>query len=117
MTASAGHGTRAPLRAHLSTASSYRHPTRHCPIRHHLLRPVTDSAPEPSDTPGPPGNIPASTPFPSSAYATGSTSRLVCDGCHRISFGMLGAYTSPTTGQFNMCNCTTRRGPRRPAHR
>ncbi|MFJ8943751.1 DUF6274 family protein [Streptomyces sp. NPDC102395] len=38
MAASAGHETRALLRAHLSAASSYRHLTRHCPICHRLLR-------------------------------------------------------------------------------
>ncbi|MER6803005.1 MULTISPECIES: DUF6274 family protein [Streptomyces] len=39
------HETRALLRAHLAAASSYRHLTRHCPICHHLLRLVLDSAP------------------------------------------------------------------------
>ncbi|MFE5094524.1 DUF6274 family protein [Streptomyces sp. NPDC056638] len=47
MTASAGHETRALLRAHLAAASGYRHLTRHCPICHRLLRlamePVTAS--------------------------------------------------------------------------
>ncbi|MFE7403729.1 DUF6274 family protein [Streptomyces sp. NPDC057557] len=55
MTASAGHETRALLRAHLAAASGYRHLTRHCPICHRLLRlamePVaasrTASPPEP----------------------------------------------------------------------
>ncbi|MFE3901306.1 DUF6274 family protein [Streptomyces sp. NPDC059153] len=55
MTASAGHETRALLRAHLAAASGYRHLTRHCPICHRLLRlamePVaasrTTSPPEP----------------------------------------------------------------------
>ncbi|MEU7471169.1 DUF6274 family protein [Streptomyces sp. NPDC044984] len=50
MAASAGHETRALLRAHLSAASSYRHLTRHCPICHRLLRLAMDSAPRPSDT-------------------------------------------------------------------
>ncbi|MFJ1547429.1 DUF6274 family protein [Streptomyces sp. NPDC088246] len=47
MAASAGHETRALLRAHLAAASGYRHLTRHCPICHRLLRlamePVTAS--------------------------------------------------------------------------
>ncbi|SCF61101.1 DUF6274 family protein [Streptomyces sp. Ncost-T10-10d] len=47
MTASAGHETRALLRAHLAAASGYRHLTRRCPICHRLLRlamePVTAS--------------------------------------------------------------------------
>ncbi|MGX1270952.1 DUF6274 family protein [Streptomyces phaeoluteigriseus] len=46
MTASAGHETRALLRAHLSAASSYRHLTRHCPVCRRLQRLVTDGAPQ-----------------------------------------------------------------------
>ncbi|MEV6961937.1 DUF6274 family protein [Streptomyces sp. NPDC051207] len=38
MAASARHETRAPLRAHVSAASSCRHSTRHCPVCHRLLR-------------------------------------------------------------------------------
>ncbi|MFD4949767.1 DUF6274 family protein [Streptomyces sp. NPDC058239] len=38
MTVSAGHETRALLRAHLAAASGYRHLTHHCPICHRLLR-------------------------------------------------------------------------------
>lgn len=40
-----------------------------------------------------------------------------CDGSHRTSFQTGGFYTSPTTGEFNMCNCTRvtgSRGPFRP---
>lgn len=33
-----------------------------------------------------------------------------CDGCHRISFEKGWPYTLPTTGEFNMCNCTTPTG-------
>ncbi len=73
--------------------------------------------PAPRTPPGRPGNTSVPTPVPSSAYAAGSTSQPVCDGCHPMSFRKCGTYTSPTTSQFNMCNCTTRRGPRRPAHR
>ncbi|WP_371242551.1 DUF6274 family protein [Streptomyces pimonensis] len=109
--------TGAALYAHLSAASSYRHLTRHRPARHRLLRPGTGSVPRPSDTSRPAGNNPAPTPVSSSACAACSTSRLVCDGCHRMSSGKCGTYTSPTTGQFNMCNCTTRRGTPRSAHR
>lgn len=29
-----------------------------------------------------------------------------CDGCHRMSFQTGGVYASPTSGEFNMCNCT-----------
>ena len=42
----------------------------------------------------------------STAPRAGLTSRLVCDGCHRMSFGKCGTYAPPTKGQFNMCNCT-----------
>jgi hypothetical protein len=42
----------------------------------------------------------------STAPAAGLTSRLVCDGCHCMSFGKYGTYAPPTKGQFNMCNCT-----------
>ncbi|MEU6481759.1 DUF6274 family protein [Streptomyces sp. NPDC047017] len=51
--ASAGHRTRALLRAHLAAASSYRHLTRHCPVCHRLLRLTMDSAPleAPGDVP------------------------------------------------------------------
>lgn len=42
----------------------------------------------------------------STAPAAELTSRLVCDGCHCMSFGKCGTYTPPTKGQFNMCNCT-----------
>lgn len=42
----------------------------------------------------------------STARVAELTSRLVCDGCHRMSFGKCGTYASPTKGQFNMCNCT-----------
>ncbi|MGV9558956.1 DUF6274 family protein [Streptomyces sp. NPDC003401] len=45
MAASAGHETRALLRAHLSAASSYRHLTRHCPVCRRLQRLATDGAP------------------------------------------------------------------------
>jgi hypothetical protein len=45
-----------------------------------------------------------------SADASQATRTLACDGCHRISFQKGGTYTPPTTGQFNMCNCTTLRG-------
>ncbi|MFF2411518.1 DUF6274 family protein [Streptomyces sp. NPDC058092] len=38
MTASAGHEIRALLRAHPAAASGFRHLTRHCPVRHRLLR-------------------------------------------------------------------------------
>ncbi|MFF2963597.1 DUF6274 family protein [Streptomyces sp. NPDC057963] len=61
MTASAGHETRALLRAHLAAASGFRHLTRHCAVCHRLLRlamePLTASrAPSPPDpSPGPPG--------------------------------------------------------------
>ncbi|MFJ1617710.1 DUF6274 family protein [Streptomyces sp. NPDC088251] len=61
MTASAGHETRALLRAHLAAASGFRHLTRHCAVCHRLLRlamePLTASrAPSPPDPPpGPPG--------------------------------------------------------------
>ncbi|MFE2278889.1 DUF6274 family protein [Streptomyces sp. NPDC059454] len=55
MAASAEHETRAPLRAHPSAASSYRHFTRNCPIRHRLLRPAPDSAPRPSNASPPAG--------------------------------------------------------------
>ncbi|MFD7702220.1 DUF6274 family protein [Streptomyces caelestis] len=58
MATSAGHETRALLRAHLSAASSYRHLTRHCPICHRLLRLEMDSAPRPSDTSRPTGEQP-----------------------------------------------------------
>ena len=58
MAASAGHETRALLRAHLSAASSYRHLTRHCPICHRLLRLEMDSAPRPSDASRPAGEQP-----------------------------------------------------------
>ncbi|CAD5968080.1 protein of unknown function [Streptomyces sp. KY75] len=30
-----------------------------------------------------------------------------CDGCHRKSFQTGVLYACPTTGEFNMCNCTT----------
>lgn len=42
----------------------------------------------------------------STALAAGLTSRLVCDGCHRMSFGKCGIYLPPTKSQFYMCNCT-----------
>ena len=53
MAASVRHETRALLRAHLSSASSYRHVTRHCPICHRLLRLALDAPPplEPEDDP------------------------------------------------------------------
>jgi hypothetical protein len=38
------------------------------------------------------------------------TSPLACDGCHGMSFDECGTYPLLTTGQFNMCNCTGRRG-------
>ncbi len=49
MAATARHETRALLRAHLSAASSYRHLTRHCPIRHRLLRLALDTPPDPPE--------------------------------------------------------------------
>ncbi|MGW0574493.1 DUF6274 family protein [Streptomyces sp. NPDC002920] len=64
MAASARHETRALLRAHLSAASSYRHLTRHCPIRHRLLRLATDGAP-----------LPSQAPVEGSAQVSGSESR------------------------------------------
>lgn len=57
----------------------------------------------------------ASTPLRAGAAGAGGfstapvaelTSRSVCDGCHRMSFGKCGTYAPPTKGQFNMCNCT-----------
>lgn len=49
--------------------------------------------------------------FPSLTVAGSYLARLMrCDGCHRISFQKGWLYTLPTTGEFNMCNCTTRRG-------
>ncbi|SMF85687.1 DUF6274 family protein [Streptomyces sp. Amel2xC10] len=51
MAASAGHETRALLRAHLSAASSYRHLTRHCPICHRLQRLAMDGAPQGAQAP------------------------------------------------------------------
>ncbi|MFC7510521.1 DUF6274 family protein [Streptomyces thermocarboxydus] len=119
MTASARHETRALLRAHLAAASSYRHLTRQCPVCHRLQRLAMDSAgtPRPSTAPSPSSrqnpsralrNKPPPRRVPSSAYAVGSTTQLVCDGCHRMSFHKGGTYASPTTGQFNMCNCTPR---------
>lgn len=47
-----------------------------------------------------------------SARAGRPTTTVACDGCHRMSFPHGGTYGSPTTGQFNMCNCTTSRGVR-----
>ncbi|MFF8031241.1 DUF6274 family protein [Streptomyces sp. NPDC016626] len=52
MAASAGHETRALLRARLSAASSYRHLTRRCPIRHRLPRPAMDSPPRGTEPAG-----------------------------------------------------------------
>ncbi|MFJ9657800.1 DUF6274 family protein [Streptomyces griseoflavus] len=46
--ASAGHETRALLRAHLSAASSYGHLMRHRPVCHRLLRPAPAAPPHPS---------------------------------------------------------------------
>ncbi|MEU3280859.1 DUF6274 family protein [Streptomyces antibioticus] len=51
MAASAGHETRALLRAHLSAASSYRHLTRHCAICHRLQRLAMDGAPRGAQAP------------------------------------------------------------------
>lgn len=39
----ARHETRALLRAHLAAASGYRHLTRHCLVRHRLLRLAMES--------------------------------------------------------------------------
>nr|WP_251693200.1 DUF6274 family protein [Streptomyces sp. CHD11] len=52
MPASAGHRTRALLRAHLSAASSYGHLTRHCPVCHRLLRLALDRPPRPPEPAG-----------------------------------------------------------------
>ncbi|WAX79238.1 DUF6274 family protein [Streptomyces sp. KMM 9044] len=49
MPASAGHETRALLRAHLSAASAFGHHTRRRPACHRLLRLAEDSAPRPSE--------------------------------------------------------------------
>lgn len=49
--------------------------------------------------------------FRSTAVAGSYLARLMpCDGCHRISFQKVWLYTLPTTGEFNMCNCTPRQG-------
>lgn len=50
--------------------------------------------------------LPARAPNSPSAQASRATRTVACDGCHRISFQKCGTYTPPTTGQFNMCNCT-----------
>jgi hypothetical protein len=42
-----------------------------------------------------------------STCGASSTRRGTCDGCHRMSFQNVGSYRSHTTGQFNMCNCTS----------
>ena len=48
-----------------------------------------------------------------SAQEPEATRTLACDGSHRMSFQNCGTYPSPTTGQFNMCNCTPVRTPAR----
>ncbi|MFF8917907.1 DUF6274 family protein [Streptomyces sp. NPDC015032] len=60
MTTSAGHETRALLRAHLAAASGFRHLTRHCAVCHRLLRLATEpltasrTPPPPDPPPDPP---------------------------------------------------------------
>lgn len=51
MTASAGHETRALLRAHLSAASSYRHRTHRCPVCRRLQRLVADGTAQAAEEP------------------------------------------------------------------
>ncbi|WP_438948526.1 DUF6274 family protein [Streptomyces atratus] len=111
MAASTGHETRALLRAHPAAASGYRHLTRHCPIRHRLLRltmePVAASrTASPSRTTGPVRGAPGRRPgrpggtgrkslgrvtngaaFRFLKVAGSHLARLMqCDGSHRMSF-------------------------------
>ncbi|MFD9430560.1 DUF6274 family protein [Streptomyces sp. NPDC060002] len=51
MAASVRHETRALLRAHLSAATPHRHPARHCPICHRLLRLAMGGAPQGVEAP------------------------------------------------------------------
>ena len=64
MAATARHETRALLRAHLASASSYRHLTRHCPICHRLLRLAMDSAPPTVTAPAPDEAVEDESPSP-----------------------------------------------------
>ena len=53
----------------------------------------------------------------SSAGASRATRTTTCDRCHHTSFWKCGIYTLHTTDQFNMYNCTARRGhPREIRH-
>ncbi|MFF5106182.1 DUF6274 family protein [Streptomyces sp. NPDC000134] len=49
MAASERHETRAPLRAHPTTAPPCRRGTRHRPVCHRPARPARDSAPRPPE--------------------------------------------------------------------
>ncbi|MFC9621698.1 DUF6274 family protein [Streptomyces sp. NPDC056930] len=111
MTASAGHETRALLRAHLAAASGYRHLTRHCPICHRLLRlamepvaasrtaslpraagPVREAPGRHPGRPGGPGRKSLARVTNGAAFrflkvAGSYLARLMqCDGSHRMSF-------------------------------